>query len=322
MCACHVGTREWMHTRTAMFTYSKSPNHLNRSEPTNLHILWQAYTIHPSNDLWASLTATWLCDVWCSYICPRSMAATKCSGYIREQDKDYRTVAWENSLERHEHLQVRWYEWLTFADNRACFRSCLTSDFHIDLGVKKGGSKLENFTFWSSVSCAKKRQFCVWSWMDVLVPLVRTTESADYCYLQKHASTKQVFEVVGWKCSHCLNAKSLKLQELKEWISGVLSASLISFSCAWNSVGQIHPLIFQYNGQLHRFPPLYLSAPWRAPLPGFCPSVSGGGWQPFYVAGSSNSLKALVQIKYATLGHSRGPLSQAQWLTLQHLQPS
>lgn len=96
----------------------------NRSEPSNLHILWQDYAIHPRNDLWASLTATWLCNVWCSYICPRSMAATKCSGYIREQDKDYRTVAWENSLERHELLQVRWDEWLTFADNRARFRSC------------------------------------------------------------------------------------------------------------------------------------------------------------------------------------------------------
>lgn len=124
MCVCHVGTREWMHTRTVMFTYSKSPNHLNRSEASNLHILWQDYAIHPSNDLWASLTATWLCDVWCSYICPRSMAATKCSGYIREQDKDYRTVAWENSLERHKHLQVRWDEWLTFADIGARFRSC------------------------------------------------------------------------------------------------------------------------------------------------------------------------------------------------------
>uniref|UniRef100_A0A8C1T897 Adhesion G protein-coupled receptor L1a n=1 Tax=Cyprinus carpio TaxID=7962 RepID=A0A8C1T897_CYPCA len=37
----------------------------------------------------------------------------------------------------------------------------------------------------------------------------------------------------------------------------------------------------------------------------FLSSVSGGGWRPFYIAGSSNSLKALVQIKYATLSHSQ-----------------
>lgn len=105
-------------------------------------------------------------------------------------------------------------------------------------------------------SKAMERQFFVRSWMDILVPFVHVTESAHYCYLQKLASTKQVFRIVGFfmkKVSSIL-LQSLKLQELKEWIPGVLSASLISFSCAWNSVGQIHPLIFQHNGQLHRFP--------------------------------------------------------------------
>lgn len=105
-------------------------------------------------------------------------------------------------------------------------------------------------------SKAMERQFCVRRRMDVLVPFVHVTESAHYCYLQKYASTKQVFRNVGFpeKSSLHLIVKSLKLQEPKECISGVLSASLISFSCVWNSVGQIHPLIFQHNRQLHRSP--------------------------------------------------------------------
>lgn len=49
---------------------------------------------------------------------------------------------------------------------------------------------------------------------------VLTTESADYCYLQKHAPTKQVFQIVGFfvekKSSLYLIAKSLKLQDPKE----------------------------------------------------------------------------------------------------------
>lgn len=100
------------------------------------------------------------------------------------------------------------------------------------------------------------------------------------------------------------DCKSLKLQGPREWISGVLRASLISFSRVQSSAGQFRPLIFPHNGRLGRFAPLCVSGPRRAPPPAFV-LMSGGGWRPFYVAGSATALKALVRIKYATLCHSR-----------------
>ncbi len=156
-------------------------------------------------------------------------------------------------------------------------------------------------------SKAMERQFCVRSWMDILVPFVHVTESAHYCYLQKRASTKQVFRIVGFfyeKSFLCLIAV-FEAARAEGMNSRSTERFIDQFFLCMELCGSNPPPHLSAQWTAPQVPPLYLSAPWRAPLPGFCPSVSGGGWRPFYVAGSSNSLKALVQIKYATLCHSQ-----------------
>ncbi len=153
-------------------------------------------------------------------------------------------------------------------------------------------------------SKAMERQLCVRSWMDVLIPFVHVTESAHYCYLQKYASTKQVFRI-SWKKFPPFDCKVFEAARAEGMHFRSTERFIDQFFLRMELCGSNPPPHLSAQWTAPQVPPLYLSAPWRAPLPGFCPSVSGGGWRPFYVAGSSNSLKALVQIKYATLRPSQ-----------------
>lgn len=241
-----------------MFTYSKSPNHVNRSEPSNLHILQQDYAIHPSDGLWACLTATWLCDVWCSYVSPRSMEATKCSGYIREQDKDYSTVEWENSLKSQKHLQVLWDEWLTFEDNRAHFRSWAA--LH-NIWLSHWPWREKGWLKTSSVSFAKKRQFFVWSLsiqqsMLIIVTyrsMHRLSRFLSWRFFVKNVPI--VWMQSLWSCKSWRNA----FQEywVLHWsvfpVHGTLPvwSTPSSFSTMASSTGPPHPpCICQHHGEL------------------------------------------------------------------------
>lgn len=152
-----------------------------------------------------------------------------------------------------------------------------------------------------------ERQFCVRSWMDVLVPFVHVTESAHNCYLQKCATTKQVFRIVGFFRKKVLSLWLQSLWSCKSW----RNEYQVYWALHW-SVFPVHgtlwvrstPSSFSTMDSSTGSPSLFVST-MESSTDWVLSSVSGGGWRPFYIAGSSNSLKALVQIKYATLGLSQ-----------------
>lgn len=205
--------------------------------------------------------------------------------------------------------------------NLCCSTYHLT--FTLTLGWKGVAQNQENFTFWSSVSCTKKRQFYVRSWMDVLVPFVCTTEPADYCYLQEHASTKQVVELsaFSWKCSHYLiavfvaaRAEGMNFRSTECFIDqffpvhGTLwvRSTPSSFSTMDSSTGPPSLFVSTTESSVAWFLSL---CEWRRP------AAILHGWI-FKLFESSCSDKVCHS------GPLSAPLSQAQWLTLQHLQPS
>lgn len=54
--------------------------------------------------------------------------------------------------------------------------------------------------------------------MDVLVPFVCTTESADYCYLQKHASTMKMFPLFECKVFEAARAEGMNFRSTERFI--------------------------------------------------------------------------------------------------------
>lgn len=117
MCVCVMWAQRsvsvWMHTRTALYEaclpqqISQSPEQAWTLKSTHL---WQYYAIHPRADV--STLACCSEPVWQIHDCVMYDAVTyvhvpwrplSAKG-VREQDKDYRTVEWETSLESHKHV--------------------------------------------------------------------------------------------------------------------------------------------------------------------------------------------------------------------------